>query len=316
MKKIIQQLNLIQQCRQYNLPLWQCPSFLIILTGFITIIAMVSTYFVAIKFTSPEIVALIVIGVTALLTIINYLIIQGFDKLAEANRLKTEFVSIASHQLRTPLTGIKWAINLMTQKGDNQLTKEQLERLKTIEESNQRMIDLVNDLLNVSRIEQRRLGLKLQEVDLGETLKEIVDEYVVVTNATNTSLSLSLEKDLPKTKADFQGIKLVIHNLIDNAIRYSKPKGKIEVKLIRQKNFLRCEIKDWGVGIPERDKKNIFKKFFRSQNVMKHQTEGTGLGLFIAKAIINASGGNINFKSQEHEGSTFWFELPIKKIRR
>ena len=203
----------------------------------------------------------------------------------------------------------------MTQKNNNHFTKEQLERLKTIEVSNQRMIDLVNDLLNVSRIEQRRLGLRSQEIALDKIFREIVKEYQVVTKVTDTSLSISFDKDLPKIEADLQGIKLVIHNLIDNAIRYSEPKNKIEIRLTETKNFVRCEIEDWGIGIPERDRKSIFKKFFRSQNVMKHETEGTGLGLFIAKAIIDASKGKIGFKSQEGKGSTFWFELPIKKER-
>jgi len=277
---------------------------------------MIGTYFIAIKYTEPEIVALIVIIITGFLTIINYLIIQGFEKLAEANRLKTEFVSIASHQLRTPLTGIKWTINLMMHKQSDQFTKEQLKRLKNIEQSNQRMIDLVNDLLNVSRIEQKRLGLKSKTISLEKTLKEILPEYDVLAKATHTKISLDIKKKLPLIVVDPQGIQLVIHNLIDNAIRYNKPKGQIKIRLSKKPGFVRCEIEDQGVGIPDQDKKNIFQKFFRCRNALKYQTEGTGLGLFIAKAIIDASKGKINFRSQEGQGSTFWFELPINKKQK
>lgn len=310
--KIFQQINIIAECRKYGVPLWECPSFLIVLTGLVTIGAMLATYFIAIEYTEPRIVALIVILVTTLLIVINYLIVQGFEKLAEANRLKSEFVSIASHQLRSPLTGIKWAIALMLSEQAEGSNPERLERLKTIKESNQRMINLVNDLLNVSRIEQGRLGLKPEKISLEKLLQEIVKEYALLAKAKNVKVFLEAEKDLPLILIDPQGIKLVLHNLIDNAIRYTKGEGKVKIKLFKKGRLICCEMEDNGVGIPKEDQKKIFQKFFRSQNVMKYQTEGTGLGLFIAKAIIKGSKGNIGFSSQESQGSTFWIELPIK----
>ncbi len=273
---------------------------------------MVATYIVATEYTRPEIVALIVIGVTAVLIIISYLINYGFEKLAEANRLKSEFVSIASHQLRTPLTGIKWAINLMMSGEVEKLTEEQLERLDTIKENNQRMINLVNDLLNVSRIEQGRLTLKPEKISLRKLIQDLIDEYALLSEASNIKIFFKPEKDLPSVLIDPQGIKLVFHNLIDNAIRYSQSGNRVKIRLFRKKNLIRCEVEDNGVGIPKKDQKKIFQKFFRTENALKYQTEGTGLGLFIAKAIIKDSKGKIGFKSQEGKGSTFWFELPIK----
>ncbi len=311
-KKTFHQLNVIKECKKYSLSIWECPSFLIILTGLITVLAMLATYFIAIEYADPMIVALIVISVTAVLLVISYLIVQGFEKLAEANRLKSEFVSIASHQLRSPLTGIKWAIALMMSEQTGDLSKEQLDRLETIKESNQRMINLVNDLLNVSRIEQRRLGLKPEKISLEKILRELIEEYTLLAKAKNVNVSLETGKNLPSISIDPQGIKLVLHNLIDNAIRYTKGGGQVGLRLFKRSRFIRCEIEDNGVGIPKEDQKKIFQKFFRSQNVMKYQTEGTGLGLFIAKAIIRGSKGNIGFRSQEGKGSTFWIELPIK----
>jgi len=311
-KKFFQQMNIIGECRKYSVPLWECPSFLIILTGLITIMAMLATYFIATEYTEPRVVALIVILVTVILITISYLIVQGFEKLVEANRLKSEFVSIASHQLRSPLTGVKWAIALMLSEQTEHLDPEQLERLKTIKESNQRMINLVNDLLNVSRIEQGRLGLKPEKTSLEKLIQRIVEEYALLAKAKNVKVFLEAEKDLPLILIDPQGMRLVLHNLVDNAIIYAKSGGKVKIRLFKKGRLIRCELEDNGVGIPKEDQKKIFQKFFRSQNVMKYQTEGTGLGLFIAKAIIKSSKGNINFKSQEGQGSTFWIELPIK----
>ncbi len=313
-KRFFQELNFIDQCKKNNLTLWQCPSFLFLITSLVTILAMLSTYIITIKYTQPEIVALIVIGVTAVLFIINYLIVQGSEKLAQINQMKTEFVSIASHQLRTPLTGIKWTINLITGHQAENLTKEQLERLQNIKESNQRMINLVNDLLNLSRIEQGKLGLTLnpEKVSLEKIIKKIIKEHSLIAKASNTELFLDSEPDLPLVSISYQGIKLILNNLIDNSIRYTKKKGLVKIKLSKKSDSVRCEIQDNGVGIPKNDQKNIFQKFFRSQNIMRYQTEGTGLGLFIAKAIIKNSKGKIGFWSEENKGTTFWFEIPIK----
>ena len=308
---MLEKLNFFKECRKYGLSIWQCPNFLVIIIGFITILAMLGTYAITIKYAQVEIVALIVIGITGVLIIIGYFVIQGFEKLAQANQMKSEFVSIVSHQLRSPLTNIKWTLNLIMLKENNSLAKEQLERLNDIKENNQRMINLVNDLLSISRIEQGRLNFMLEKISLAKVIKELTKEYNFLAEANNIKFSLELE-DLPLILIDPHGIDLILRNLIDNAVRYIKGKGLVEIKLIKKNNLARCEIKDNGVGVPKKDQRKIFQKFFRSQNVMKYQTEGTGLGLFITKSIVKASKGEIGFESQEGKGSTFWFELPIK----
>ena len=310
-KKLLRSLNFVNQCKKYHLSLWQCPSFLFFLTGLIIIVTMISVYIIAIKYTSPEIVALIVIVVTTILFIINHFIIQGVEKLSEANRMKSEFIGIVSHQLRTPLTGIKWTINLIM-RDKEKLNKEYLRGLKEISENNERMIKLVNDLLDVTKIEQGQLNLTPKKINIKKLFENIIKEYILMAKAKNISINLETKIDSLNVLIDEDNMAIVIHNLIDNAVKYIKNKGEVKIRLIKKGGLIRCEIEDNGVGIPKDDHKNIFQKFFRSRNIMKHETVGTGLGLFIAKSIIKKSKGKINFRSKENEGTTFWFEIPIK----
>jgi len=311
LKTFYDKINFVGECRKLGLSIWQCPSFLTLLTGIVTILSMIGTYFIGLKYADPEAVILVVIGITIFLLVTSYLIIRGFEELAETNRLKSEFVSIASHQLRTPLTGVKWTIDLIMKEG--KITdSECLERIETIRENNERMIKLVNDLLNVSRIKQGRLGLRPQETDLKDLAEKIIKDYMFLAKASNVNLSLEAEENLPSIFVDQQGMELVLRNLTDNAVRYTRDGGSVKIRLFRKNDKIRCEVEDKGVGIPKKDQKKIFQKFFRSQNIMKYRTEGTGLGLFIAKSIINTSKGKLGFISREGKGSTFWFELSIK----
>lgn len=313
-KNILDQLNFIKQCQRYNLGLWQCPGFLILMMGLVTIAAMLGTYFIASYYTEePGIVALIVLITTAIIFIIGYFIVISFNRLAEVNQMKSEFVSIVSHQLRTPLSSLKWSLNLLMRGKLGKIDSKQEEYLKIIEESNERMIKLVNDLLDVSRIEQGRLDLKPERISLSGLVKEIILEVTPLAQANNVLIEMEIDDNLPSVFADPVRLRLAIQNLIDNAIKYIKEKGKVKIKLNKKNSQVKCQIEDNGVGIPDYQKNQVFQKFFRSENIMKHQIKGTGLGLFIAKAIIEASEGEIGFTSQEGVGSTFWFTLPIKQ---
>ncbi|GAH52539.1 unnamed protein product, partial [marine sediment metagenome] len=188
----------------------------------------------------------------------------------------------------------------------------QLEYFKILKENNARMRELVSDLLTVSRIETAKLPLKKKEISLEDLIGKIIKELKPFAKASNVKVEFKAQKNLPKVLADPSQIRLVIENLLDNAIRYIKEKGKVEIKLEKIDKYCRFEIKDTGVGIPKEDQKYIFQRFFRSENVMRYQTQGSGLGLYIARSIVKRSGGKIGFKSEEGKGSTFFFTLPIK----
>jgi len=312
-KKILEQLNIPAQCKRYGLSLWQCPQFLFILMGVIIIASTLTTYAIGTKYIEePELVALIVLLITAILFIVAAVITRSFERLAEASRMKSEFISIVSHQLRSPLSNLKWAIELLMSGRLGKIEEKQTEYFRILKENSGRMGELVSDLLIVSRIETARLPLRKDEFSLENLIRELIKEFESFARASNVEIEFKSEANLPKILADPSRIRLVIENLLDNAIRYVKDSGKVKMLLEKRVQNLYFEIKDNGVGIPKEDQKYIFQKFFRSENVLKYQTQGSGLGLYISKAIIERSAGKIGFKSQEGVGSTFWFTLPIK----
>lgn len=313
LKNIFAQLNIFSQCKQYHLPLWQCPQFLFVVMGLMICFISIGTFIIGTRLVNdPAIVALIVLFTSALFIVIAFLIINSFERLAEANRMKSEFVGIVSHQLRSPLSNLSWALDALMS-GKLGLAKEkQIEYLTILRQNTNRMKELISDLIIVSRIQNATLPIKKEMFSLEKEVKTLMHRFQPFADASNVKLEIHSEKQVPLVFGDIKQIKQVIENLLDNAIRYTKGKGTIKIGIKKRGKDVRCEIADNGVGIPKSDQKFIFQKFFRSKNVLRHETQGSGLGLFIAKSIIERSGGKIGFNSTEGKGTVFWFTLPIK----
>lgn len=228
--------------------------------------------------------------------------------------MKTEFVSLAAHQLRTPLSAIKWTLTMILEGDVGKITPEQKDLLEKTYKSNERMITLINDLLDVTRIEEGRYVFQPVFTDLDRVINFVLKSQQDLIQDKNLKVEFKTPKtQLPKVLIDVEKIRLVIQNLLDNAIRYTPEKGKITITLQGTQKEVECSIQDTGIGIPKDQQKRIFSKFFRSVNAIRLETEGSGLGLFLAKNIIEAHGGKIWFKSTEGKGSTFYFSLPVKK---
>ena len=233
------------------------------------------------------------------------------EQLKAALKMQSEFVSFASHQLRTPLAGIKWALELAAQ--EEELSEDARSFIDDGRQAAGRLIQLVNDLLNVSRLERGRLDLSPQTTDLARLTQEVVDELQVLAKNKGHAMRFEADRNLPAAWIDPQMIRQVVLNYLSNAIKYTPDGGQIDARLSLRDGMLCWAVRDNGVGVPDVDHEKLFGKFHRAENVRTLDTEGTGLGLYMVRLIVEQSGGEAWFESQEGQGSTFYFTVPIQQ---
>lgn len=311
--KFLDDINFIAQCKKYNLNLWQCPNFLFLIMGFLTIMSMFGTYFASKSFDNETVTIISVTVVAAIIITIGSFIIHGVERIAESNVMKNEFISIVSHQLCGPLSAIKWNMEVLEHSDSSDqlnLTPKQAVFLKNIKDANDKMLKLVNQLLEVNRIDEGRTIQKKEDVDLGEIVDKAIFELKELISEREIEIKKRIAPDLPFIFADAARMKTVIKNLVSNAIKYSHQKGEVEVNLKSNGKNIILVVKDWGVGIPRYQHRKVFEKFFRSTNEARYRTDGIGLGLYLARAIVENLGGKLWFESEAGKGSTFYISLP------
>jgi signal transduction histidine kinase len=245
-------------------------------------------------------------------------------KKSEMDKLKTEFVGIASHQLRTPLATINWYVEMLRSEDAGKLNDQQKQFLTEVYTGIQRMVRLVNNLLNVSRIESGHLKIEPKLTQMEPFIKEIIHELEPLAMKNHSTVKFKEGKSfLPPVAIDATLIRQVIHNFLTNAIRYSMPGDNvIDVALTRRKDSYVVSVSDEGIGIPKAAQSRIFEHFYRADNAREHAADGSGLGLYLAKMIMETAGGKIWFKSpiksrkgpsgmSEGFGTTFYASIPV-----
>ncbi|PIX90763.1 MAG: hypothetical protein COZ28_02095 [Candidatus Moranbacteria bacterium CG_4_10_14_3_um_filter_44_15] len=307
---MLDDLNFIARCKKYNLGLWQCPNFLFLAMGFLTIVAMFGTYLVSKWFDNETVTIVSVSAVGMIIFTVGNFVVRGFEKVAEANIMKSEFISIISHQLCTPLSAVRWNLEILETEANGKISEKQKIFLENVKKSNDKMLKLVSDLLEVVRIDQGRSVFHMENINLVPLAEEIIDDLRHLIKLKDVEVIKKFDANLPQIYIDPKKMKIIMENLISNAVKYSYDGGKVEIKLYPEKKKVLFVVRDWGVGIPRYQHGRIFEKFFRSDNKSRYRTEGVGLGLYLVKAILKHFSGEVWFESEAEKGSTFYVSLP------
>ncbi|MHB8660426.1 MAG: sensor histidine kinase [Minisyncoccota bacterium] len=255
--------------------------------------------------------AVLVLGIYLLRSII--IEIRSQKELAQLTieRVKGEFVTIAAHQLRTPLTAIRWAFNLLSpQDVQNSLSQEQRRTIDLGRSAADNMTLIVNDLLNVARISGGAFQLSIEPGDVREAVRAGGNIFEEAAKRKNIRLTFDLPSSPLSAKFDRGNLALAIENLIDNAVKYTPDGGTVSIRAVREGSTIRISVADTGIGISPEDRAQLFEKFFRGKSAMLMFTDGSGLGLFIAKKIIEEHGGTLSLAPREGGGTEAVIELP------
>lgn len=232
------------------------------------------------------------------------------EKLRELDETKDDFISMASHQLRTPLTSVKGYLSMVLEGDAGKISKEQRKMLEQAFVSSQRMVYLISDLLNVSRLKTGKFVIEKSPVNLATLVEQELEQLKETAKTKDMTLIFEKPDSFPEAMLDETKTRQVIMNFVDNAIYYTPAGGKIEIKLADGAKSVELTVKDDGIGVPKHEQHHLFTKFYRAHNARHMRPDGTGLGLFMAKKVIVAQGGVLIFHSQEGKGSTFGFSIP------
>ncbi len=237
---------------------------------------------------------------------------RDISKESEADKAKTEFASLVSHQLRTPFSTINWYVELLLSKDVGSLNEKQTQYLQEIYKASKRMVALINVLLSVSRIEMGMSLVEEKSTDMISLAKVILNEFEPEIKEKGLKIEKTFNKNIPQILADSKQLTMIFQNLLSNAIKYTLKGGKVRLGIGLKGKEIMITVADNGIGIPKTDQLKIFSRFFRADNAKEKEAEGAGLGLYLLKAIVDLIGGKIWFKSQEDKGTTFYVTFPIK----
>jgi len=238
---------------------------------------------------------------------------ESNEKLKAIDSSKDDFISMASHQLRTPLTSVKGYLSMVLEGDAGKVPESQRKMLEQAFTSSQRMTYLISDLLNLSRLKTGKFVILPSQVNLAHVVEQEVNQLRRMAEANTIELVVNLPDSLPELELDETKMRQVIMNLIDNAIYYTPAKGTITVELRETVSSVEFTVTDTGIGVPKAEQHKLFSRFYRASNAKKSRPDGTGLGLFMAKKAVAAQGGAIIFRSTEGQGSTFGFSFPKKR---
>ena len=243
-------------------------------------------------------------------------VFRDITKDKEVDRAKTEFISLASHQLRTPLSTIRWYTEVLLSEDLGKANPKQVKYIDEIYRADLRMIELVGALLNISRIELGTFIVEPQPTDIIKLAQDTIKDLKPKILGKKLNIKEQYGPDIPVMNIDPKLMRMVIENLLSNAVKYTPEKGQVDISIQKNANDLLITVKDTGYGIPPEQQDKIFTKLFRADNIRDKETDGTGLGLYLVKSIIDHSDGKVWFESEENKGTTFYVSLPPNGMKK
>ena len=237
-------------------------------------------------------------------------VVEAHKKDMDISRVKSDFISTAAHQLRTPLTGIRWALEALEKE---ELSESEKTLVKSAVEKSHDLVAIVGTLLDISSIESGKYKYNFSQINLAELLSQVAQDFSPLAQKSNVSLFYAKDENpLPLVRADKDRIKWVLNNLVENAIRYTPAPGTVLLTAVSNAGIVYVRVKDSGIGIQEQDRGNIFERFYRAGNAITKENKGNGLGLYIARTIATDHGGDLNFvDNKDGPGTTFVLSLPV-----
>lgn len=242
-------------------------------------------------------------------------IFDDVTKEKEVDNAKSEFISFVSHELKTPLASIMLTADLLLDERTGQINSDQKDYLRSLRESTKDMNDFIVSLLNVSRIESGRVFLNSEPIDINMQIKILIGRLEELIKKKNITIGISYNSQIPILLMDEKIFDLILNNLFTNAIRYTPAGGKVNLQVSEVDDCILFEIRDTGCGIPDEDKDKIFSKLFRAENARQMENQGTGLGLYIVKNMVEKIGAEIWFESKQHHGTSFFVKFPLDKFK-
>lgn len=299
--------KLKEDSQKYGVSIWKLPDVLLLEMAAVNILAMVATYWWAQSAMSDPREGVLLVAVEAVLILfIGNLIAESSRKVMDNYKLKEEFIDLISHQVKNPLTSIKWNIELLNEKK----TKEQERYMQRLTSSAEKMSELVGDFVYLSRLSRSKKEIHLEKVDLKKLTEEVVKENELFSQAKGIKIKTKFfPKDEFCVKADRKKLEIALDNLVNNAIKYSYEKSEVKIEAWREESRVIVAVKDNGCGIKKENQKRIFEKFYRAENAVKAASDGTGVGLYVAKTLIEEMRGKIWFDSEEDKGTDFYISF-------
>ena len=229
---------------------------------------------------------------------------------------KEDFISTATHQLRSPLVGMKWTLDMLIQGEAGKISADQKSWLKAAYTSNERVISMVDSMLNAMRIEAGEVKFTKTEIDINVLMKDLVEELIPAAKEKKIDVSMDFDETIYPIQGDEEKLRVAFQNLVHNAIKYTPDNGEVSIKITKEEGNVKIVIKDTGIGIPPDERKDMFRRFFRGSNAMLSDTNGTGLGLYITKNVVERHNGQIWFETEMDKGTTFYIAMPFDGLQQ